>query len=86
MYPRAVHAIIRRHYMDDYLDSVDTVEDAIKLINEVATIHERGGFEICKWTSNNIAALRVPLADKLDHGAVNLTPDQHMTTKTLGLI
>ncbi|KAF2903383.1 hypothetical protein ILUMI_02806 [Ignelater luminosus] len=39
-YHRAVDRILNRHYTNDYLDSVDTKEEAIKLINEVITIRK----------------------------------------------
>ena len=29
-YPEACHAILSKHYMDDYLDSVDEVDGAIR--------------------------------------------------------
>ncbi|XP_055643274.1 uncharacterized protein LOC129779676 [Toxorhynchites rutilus septentrionalis] len=51
-FPRAATAVIENHYVDDYLDSVDTVEEAVQLAEEVKTIHERGGFELRHWLSN----------------------------------
>ena len=45
--------IIYKHYMDDYLDSVDNVEEAIARAQEVALVHSKGGFEICNWMSNS---------------------------------
>ncbi|KAF2881333.1 hypothetical protein ILUMI_24832 [Ignelater luminosus] len=44
-YPRAVDGILNRHHMDDYLDSVDTKEEAVKLINEVITIQAKDTFK-----------------------------------------
>ncbi|XP_073813433.1 uncharacterized protein [Musca autumnalis] len=38
-YPRAVEAIIRKHYVDDYVDCFSSVEEAIKVVEEVITIH-----------------------------------------------
>lgn len=52
-YPEAVNAIINKHYMDDYLDSKFSVEEAIKIINEVIYIHKQGSFEICNWISSS---------------------------------
>ncbi|XP_038116910.1 uncharacterized protein LOC119769083 [Culex quinquefasciatus] len=34
-YPDAVAAIINRHYVDDYFDSVDTVEEAVKRAKQI---------------------------------------------------
>ena len=52
-YPKAASAIIKRHFVDDYLDSEDTVEESIQLIQEVIKVHSYGGFEIFNWSSNS---------------------------------
>ncbi|XP_055542920.1 uncharacterized protein LOC129728499 [Wyeomyia smithii] len=52
-YPAASDAIIRKHYVDDYLDSADDVEEAVKLALEVKYVHKRGGFELRNWLSNS---------------------------------
>ncbi|XP_062705798.1 uncharacterized protein LOC134287620 [Aedes albopictus] len=51
-YPRAADAIVRHHYVDDYLDSFGTEEEAITVGRQVKKIHERGGFEIRNFLSN----------------------------------
>jgi hypothetical protein len=56
-YPRAVDAIVNRHYVDDYLDCADTVDEALKIANDVATIHSYGGFLIRNWISNSSSLL-----------------------------
>ena len=45
-YPEACQAIISKQYMDDYLDSVDGIDEAIRRAQEVALVHSKGGFEI----------------------------------------
>lgn len=52
MYPRAAKAIKEKHYVDDYLDSLDTQEEAVELALEVAKVHDAGGFYIRNWISN----------------------------------
>lgn len=52
-YPEAAKAIIEKHYVDDYLDSTDTEDQAIQLISEVIKVHKNGGFQICNWISNS---------------------------------
>ncbi|XP_053698559.1 uncharacterized protein LOC128745509 [Sabethes cyaneus] len=52
-YPKAVHAIVHQHYVDDMLISAETVENAIQLATDVKRIHESGGFEIRNWVSNS---------------------------------
>ncbi|XP_062541318.1 uncharacterized protein LOC134209344 [Armigeres subalbatus] len=51
-YPRAVDGIIRCHYVDDYLDSFDTVDEAYRVAAEVKMIHGKAGFDIRGWRSN----------------------------------
>ncbi|XP_062701549.1 uncharacterized protein LOC134285208 [Aedes albopictus] len=52
-HPEAVEAIIKRHYVDDMLISVETEEQAVNLAQEVKEIHAHGGFEIHHWISNS---------------------------------
>ncbi|XP_053699130.1 uncharacterized protein LOC128746106 [Sabethes cyaneus] len=56
-YPEAVEAIISRHYVDDYYDSVNTTEEAIKRADEVKYIHSQAGFHMRNWVSNSAAFL-----------------------------
>lgn len=57
-YPRAVEAITKRHYVDDMLDSVETVEEAIELAKSVRFIHAQAGFQMRNWRSNSTSVLR----------------------------
>lgn len=52
-FPDAVEAIHSNHYVDDWLQSVDSPHQAVTLAQQVKTIHLEGGFEIHKWISNN---------------------------------
>ncbi|XP_058816181.1 uncharacterized protein LOC131679468 [Topomyia yanbarensis] len=56
-FPRAAAAIINAHYVDDYLDSVDTVDEAVQLVNEVKYVHSLGGFDIRNFSSNSSEVL-----------------------------
>ncbi|XP_055623726.1 uncharacterized protein LOC129767128 [Toxorhynchites rutilus septentrionalis] len=51
-FPDAARAIIENHYADDYLDSVDSVEEAVNLINEVKYVHSMAGMEIRNFSPN----------------------------------
>ncbi|XP_058828395.1 uncharacterized protein LOC131688239 [Topomyia yanbarensis] len=57
-YPRAVEAIINAHYVDDFLDSVDTVKEAVELVTEVKHVHAQAGFEIRNFLSNSQEVLQ----------------------------
>lgn len=52
-FPLAVEAIQTNHYVDDWLQSVDSSAEAIRLATEVRNIHQEGGFFIHKWISND---------------------------------
>ena len=47
-FPEVVEAVRDRH-IDDYLGCRDTVEEAVKMIQDVTEVHRRGSLEICKW-------------------------------------
>ncbi|XP_055622190.1 uncharacterized protein LOC129765786 [Toxorhynchites rutilus septentrionalis] len=66
-YPDAVMAIIDRHYVDDYYDSVDTEEDAVQRASDVRFIHSMAGFQIRNWTSNSRQVLRALGENKTEH-------------------
>jgi hypothetical protein len=52
-YPEAVEGIVKKHYVDDYLDCANSEEEAVKLIQDVTTIHRKGGFEIVGWSCSS---------------------------------
>lgn len=45
-YPAVANAIIKSHYVDDYLDSVGTVEEAVQLWKDVRYVYAQGEFEM----------------------------------------
>ncbi|XP_062700764.1 uncharacterized protein LOC115269619 [Aedes albopictus] len=51
-FPRGADAIIHKHYVDDYLDSFRTVQEAVEVVNEVKMIHSKGGFTLRRFFSN----------------------------------
>ena len=48
-YPQASELLINNTYMDDIINSVDNVETAKKLTNEMETILSNGNFKIKEW-------------------------------------
>lgn len=52
-FPAAVEAIHNNHYVDDWLQSVDSSDEAVTLAKQVKDIHSEGRFEIHKWISNS---------------------------------
>ncbi|XP_065091276.1 uncharacterized protein LOC135712246 [Ochlerotatus camptorhynchus] len=57
-FPEAVEAIVNNHYVDDYLDSRDTEEEAIRIASEVKQVHAKAGFELRNWLSNSEEVVR----------------------------
>lgn len=83
-HPRAVSAILHNHYVDDWLDSVDTEQQAIKLAADVKFVHSQGGFEIRHWRSNSIKVLRALGSTNDD---VNKSFQSHLEPeKVLGML
>ena len=83
-----VKAIVDRHYVDDYLDSVPDVETATDRIRRVIETHRKGGFMIRHWTSNSKDALAAIPAELRADGNVDLGSDEASMAleKTLGLL
>lgn len=57
-YPRATVAIVKKHYVDDYLDSFKTIQEAIEVVKEVKFVHSKGGFDIRNFLSNSAEVLQ----------------------------
>ncbi|XP_036322121.1 uncharacterized protein LOC118736130 [Rhagoletis pomonella] len=56
-FPKAVDAINRNTYVDDWLQSVDTEREMITVAGQVKHIHSEGGFVMRKWLSNSAKVL-----------------------------
>ncbi|XP_059612589.1 uncharacterized protein LOC132259062 [Phlebotomus argentipes] len=72
-YPAAVQEIVDKHYVDDYLGSSDSVDEAVQLIHEVVDIHKKGGFEIRNFVSSSQEVLKkIPSEIRLQKSMVDL--------------
>ncbi|XP_055910918.1 uncharacterized protein LOC129945285 [Eupeodes corollae] len=56
-FPDAAKAIIRDHYVDDYIASYDNDEEAARIAKDVIHVHSKGGFEIRNFRSNSSSLL-----------------------------
>lgn len=54
-FPRAYRAVVERHYVDDYVDCLQSEQEAKEVLNQVLEIHNSGGFEMRNITSNSAA-------------------------------
>ena len=52
-HPRAIEAICEHHYIDDFVDSFDSAEEAINISKLVREIHMNGGFELRGFILNS---------------------------------
>ncbi|XP_073831554.1 uncharacterized protein [Musca autumnalis] len=51
--PRDIEALCEHHYVDDFVDSFDSVEEANNISNQVKEIHSKGEFELRNFISNS---------------------------------
>lgn len=65
-HPRAVEAIIKRTYFDDFLQSVDSLEEAHYLKKMVTEINSKAGFKMHGWTSNHASLRAESQVESLD--------------------
>ncbi|XP_062534396.1 uncharacterized protein LOC134203562 [Armigeres subalbatus] len=85
-YPRAVQAIVKNHYVDDFLDSVNSVEDAVQLVKQVQHIHAAAGFEFGKILSNSPEVLDC-LGETNPSSSKSLTVDKEVVhERVLGVV
>ena len=57
-YPISAKAIQNNFYMDDFIKSVETPEEAIEVFNQLQPLLSQHGFELKKWISNNDAVTK----------------------------
>ena len=85
--PRAIEAMLDYFYMDDYLDSFLSLEQAISITVDVIQLLKTSGFNLTKFVSNNQVVLKyttqeLPLKNKL----VNLDLNQTLIEQTLVIL
>ena len=51
-YPEAAESVHSNFYMDDYLESSPSIEEATKKVKDLVKLLERGGFKLTKFVSN----------------------------------
>ncbi|XP_062709477.1 uncharacterized protein LOC134288485 [Aedes albopictus] len=73
--PRGAAAVKKRHYVDDYVDSFDTAEEAFEVAKEVIEVHRRAGFHIRNWMSSDNSVLE-QLGEAKQKPAKSMLPDK----------
>ncbi|XP_065089401.1 uncharacterized protein LOC135710680 [Ochlerotatus camptorhynchus] len=86
-FPEAVDAIVHNHYVDDYLDSRDSVEEATSIATAVKEVHAKDGFEIRNWLSNSDEVVRRVGHDSVADLAKSFAVDKNNgTERVLGML
>ena len=71
-YPDAPILVARHIYMDDLYVSTDTLEEATNLRKDLQTVPATVGFNLTKWTSNNLEFNQsIPESDRLNSARMN---------------
>ncbi|XP_055632470.1 uncharacterized protein LOC129772961 [Toxorhynchites rutilus septentrionalis] len=83
-YPAAAHAIIRQHYVDDMLVSVESDDIAIRLAKDVKFIHAQAGFDMRNWVSNSQEVIEAMMEQTTDEKNLNIGSELG-TEKVLGM-
>lgn len=84
-YPEAVDALINRTYVDDYLNSEPTVEQANRVLDNATEICSTMGFQLVAVQSNSEGLLRGRPANTLKDKLMG-TGSSDPTSKVLGMI
>ncbi|XP_065089129.1 uncharacterized protein LOC135710468 [Ochlerotatus camptorhynchus] len=76
-YPNGGPALKKNFYVDDFIGGAQSVEEAIRLRTELDELLKKGGFELRKWTSNQLEVLQ-SLSDEQvgTQSALHFNPDE----------
>lgn len=84
-YPAAAKAIREDHYVDDFVASFATEEEAIAITSAVTEIHKRGGFVLRGFVSNSKSVLRSLGVSGGIETEIDMELDVSATEKILGM-
>ena len=84
VYPLAAETVLKSTYMDDSIDSVETVQDDIQLYKELGSLWGITGMQARKWVSNSPEVVAAtPEADRATE--LQISEGQEPVVKTLGI-
>ena len=84
-YPLAKKVVDESFYVDDGLTGADTVDEAVKLHNQLHSLFNEGRFLLRKWNSSDPTVLRYIKPELRDLQPIHPMPDSQEYTKTLGI-
>lgn len=84
-YPQAAETVDNSMYVDDVLDSCETVDEALHLRRELSDMLTKCSFKLRKWSSNDPAVINdVPAEDRLQR--LEIQEEESPKIKTLGIL
>ena len=85
VYPAAVKSVEKNFYMDDYLESCATIEEASERVKHVIEINANAGWEMHSWASNDESVVIGVKNTKKSTDLLKADAIQHGGEKVLGL-
>ena len=85
-FPKAGALITSSFYVDNYLDSVESEEEAIQRAGSLKSLLHRGGFNLTKWMSSSRVVLSSIESEHLSVPNLNLDLDDLPIERTLGML
>ncbi|XP_061512577.1 uncharacterized protein LOC133393137 [Anopheles gambiae] len=83
-YALAPAALKRNFYVDDFIGGANNVREAVQLRKELSALLAKGGFELRKWSSNNLSVLSGLSTEYIGtHSSLHFIPNE--TVKALGI-
>jgi len=61
VYPLAAETVLKSTYMDDSIDSVETVQNGIQLYKELNSLWGNAGMHARKWVSDSLEVVAATL-------------------------
>jgi hypothetical protein len=83
--PRAVESIVQSHYVDDFIDSFLSEDEAIEVSFAVRDIHKNAGFEIRGWLSNSKKVMDALNEHPAEPTTVSLNLEKEGVDRILGM-
>ena len=84
-FPLASEAVHNSFYVDDGLTGADTIDEALKLQNELQTLFSRAGFLLRKWNTSELAVLKNIPTELRDSSTIQEISEADVYTRTLGI-
>lgn len=84
-FPHVADAVLNNIYVDNYLDSTETEQEAISKIRDVSALLKLGGFNMVQWLSSSRSILASVDQSDLSR-SLDLDADKLPIERTLGLL